>query len=109
MKDVNITKIQVIPKLYETDKIPLEKKTIYQKWDLKGVNFYWLIAELDKKQNLAFGYANLNDDLFAEWGYISMQEIIDNGAVLDRTWVPCTFDEAQRRINKFRKNSEQPK
>jgi len=26
-----------------------------------------MIAELDKKTNIAFGYANLNNDLFAEW------------------------------------------
>jgi hypothetical protein len=89
-----------IPNLYETDKIPLEKKIIYQKWDLKQLKFYWLIAELDKKENLAFGYANLNDDVFAEWGYISIQEIIDNGAEPDKTWLPCTFEEAQKRVQK---------
>lgn len=87
-----------IPNLYETDKIPLAKKIIYQKWDLKQVRFYWLIAELDKKANLAFGYANLDDDIFAEWGYISISELIDNGAELDREWEPRTFEEAQKRI-----------
>jgi hypothetical protein len=89
-----------ISKLYETDKIPLEKKIIHQKWHLTQANFYWLIAELDIKQNLAFGYANLNDDICAEWGYISIQELIDNGAEMDRTWQPCTFEEAQKRIQK---------
>jgi len=91
----------VIPKLYETDEIPTEKKIIYQKWNLKQVSFYWLISELDRKENLAFGYANLNDDTCAEWGYISIQELIDNGAELDRTWKPCTFEEAQKRIRKI--------
>jgi hypothetical protein len=88
----------VIPKLYQTDKIPFEKKVIHQKWDLKQVNFCWLIAELDRKENLAFGYANLNDDMCAEWGYISIQELMDNGAELDRSWQPCAFEEAQKRI-----------
>lgn len=87
-----------IPNLYETDKISLEKKIIYQKWDLKKIEFYWLIAELDKKQNLAFGYANLNDDVFAEWGYISISELIDNGAERDMSWQPCSFEEAQKRV-----------
>ncbi|MGQ0772001.1 MAG: hypothetical protein ACT4NT_04440 [Nitrososphaerota archaeon] len=91
-----------IPKLYETDGISLEKTIIYQKWDLKQVNFYWLVAELDRKENLAFGYANLNDDQFAEWGYISIEELIDNGAELDRFWKPCTFEEAQKRIRSSR-------
>lgn len=92
-----------IPKLYETDGISLEKTIIYQKWDLKQVNFYWLVAELDRKENLAFGYANLNDDQFAEWGYISIEEILDNGAELDRSWKPCTFEEAQKRIQEYKK------
>ncbi|MEW6043244.1 MAG: hypothetical protein AB1608_03185 [Thermoproteota archaeon] len=94
-----------IPNLYETDKISLEKKIIHQKWDLKKLGFYWLIAELDKKQNLAFGYANLNDDVFAEWGYISIAELIDNGAERDLSWQPCTFDEAQKRIRQYRKHN----
>ncbi|MEM2786290.1 MAG: hypothetical protein QXW37_00075 [Candidatus Nitrosotenuis sp.] len=92
-----------IPSLYETDKISLEKKIIYQKWDLKRLEFYWLIAELDKKQNLAFGYANLNDDVFAEWGYISISELIDNGAKRDLSWQPCNFEEAQKRIKQHKK------
>jgi hypothetical protein len=50
------------------DKASLTKKLIYQKWEIPQIGFYWLIAELDKKENLAFGYANLNDDMFAEWG-----------------------------------------
>jgi hypothetical protein len=94
---------QKIPKLYETDNIPFEKKIIYQKWEIPQIGFYWLISELDKKQNLAFGYANLNDDNFAEWGYISIEELMDNNALLDRDWKPCTFDEAQKKIREYRR------
>ena len=61
-----------------------------------------MIAGLDKKENLAFGYATLNDDHFAEWGYISIKELIDNGASLDRTWTPVTFEEAVKRIKQYR-------
>ena len=92
-----------IPKLYETDGIPFERKIIYQKWELPHVGFYWLIAETNKEGNLAFGYANLNDDQFAEWGYISIEELIDNGASLDRTWKPCTFEETKKRIQEYRR------
>ena len=59
---------------------PLEKKIIYQKWDLEKVGFYWLIAELDRRAEIAFGYANLNNDDFAEWGYITLYELEDSGA-----------------------------
>ena len=94
--------VEEIPKLYETEEIPAEKKIIYQKWEIPQIGFYWLIAELDRKENLAFGYANLNDDDFAEWGYISIKEVMDNGASLDRGWKSCTFEEAIKKIKQYR-------
>ncbi len=62
-----------IPELYKTEKTPAQLKIIYQKWEIPSLGFYWLIAELDKKNNLAYGYANLNDDLFAEWGFDNLR------------------------------------
>ena len=94
---------QKIPELYGTENISLERKVIYQKWEIPQIGFYWLIAELDRKKNLAFGYANLNDDYFAEWGYIDVEELVDNGAVQDRSWRPVTFEEAQKKIREYRK------
>ena len=93
---------QKIPELYGTENVSLEKKMIYQKWEIPQIGFYWLIAELDKKKNLAFGYANLNDDYFAEWGYIDIEELIDNGATMDRKWKPQSFDDAIKQIRKYR-------
>lgn len=94
---------QSIPRLYETENVPLEKKIIYQRYEIEELGFYWLIAELDKKKNLAFGYANLNNDVFAEWGYIDIQELLDNGARLNEEWKPCTYREAMERIAGERK------
>jgi len=91
-----------IPKLYATENIPFEKKVIYQRYEIEMLGFYWLIAELDEKKNLAFGYANLNDDELAEWGYIDINELIENGAELDREWKPCTYKEAMNKISKER-------
>ena len=92
-------KTEDVPQLYETEDIPAEKKVIYQKWEIPEIGFYWLIAELDRIENIAYGYANLNDDLFAEWGYISIDELIENNASFCPDWEPCTFEEAQKRIN----------
>jgi len=91
-----------IPKLYATENIPFEKKIIYQRYEIEQLGFYWLVAELDKKKNLAFGYANLNDDELAEWGYIDIDELVENGAVLDKDWKPCTYKEAMEKISKER-------
>jgi hypothetical protein len=87
-----------VPKLYETENAPLEKKIIHQRYWIEEIGFYWLIAELDRENNLAFGYANLCDDTFAEWGYIDVSELIRNGAVLDGDWKPCPFEEALKKI-----------
>ena len=87
-----------IPKLYETENIPFDEKIIYRRYRIKELGYYWLIAELDEKSNIAFGYANLNNDLFAEWGYISIDELELCGAELDEGWKPCKFREAMKRI-----------
>lgn len=87
-----------IPKLYETEETPTEKKMIYRKYELASRGFYWLIAELDPERNLAFGYANLADDQMAEWGYIDVRELLENGAELNRSWEPCTYREARQKI-----------
>jgi len=86
---------ETIPRLYETENIPLENKTIHQHYYLSwNAGFYWLIAELDPEQQLGFGYACLNDPPNAEWGYISIQELEDVGAALNEYWKPCRFKEA---------------
>jgi len=92
-----------IPKLYETENIPFEEKVIYRRYRLKEIGFYWLIAELDREKNLAFGYANLNNDAFAEWGYISINELIECGAQLDKNWKPCRYKFAIKRNERERK------
>lgn len=91
-----------IPRLYETEDVPAHQKTIYQKWEITQIGFYWLIAELDRKENIAYGYANLNDDVFAEWGYISISELVDNNAVRCQDWEPCTFEQAQKIMHQKR-------
>ena len=76
-----------IPKLYETDGVPFDEKPIVQIWYHRKVNFVWCIAELDMQTGEALGYANLNDDYDAEWGYINIHEIKKNGAELTETTI----------------------
>ena len=62
-----------IPRLYETEKIPLKEKLIYLHFFIGGCD--WYIAEYDG-EDLFWGYAILNGDFeMAEWGYISLQEL----------------------------------
>jgi hypothetical protein len=87
-----------IPGLYQTENVPLEDKIIFQRYHIKEIGFYWLVSELDQKENIAFGFANLNDEEMAEWGEIDISELVSNSAVLDSDWKPCTFSQAKKQI-----------
>ena len=61
-----------IPRLSETEHIPLEDKLIYLHFFLGDCD--WYIAEYDG-EDLFWGFAHLGDDQCAEWGYISFAEL----------------------------------
>ena len=66
-------RLSKIPKLYETEIIPLQDKLIYLHFFIGGCD--WYIAEYDR-EDLFWGFAILNDDFQnAEWGYISFSEL----------------------------------
>ncbi len=62
-----------IPRLYETEKIPLQEKFIYLHFLIGGSD--WYVAEFDG-EDIFFGYVVLNGDFgCAEWGYFSFSEL----------------------------------
>ncbi len=63
-----------LPKLYANEDagVSLPEVIIHMHFFIGGCD--WYIAEYDG-ENLFFGYANLGDDLNAEWGYISLEEL----------------------------------
>ena len=62
-----------IPRLYETEQVPLRDKLIYLHFFIGGCD--WFIAEYDG-QDIFWGFAILNGDLLnAEWGYIPFSEL----------------------------------
>ena len=82
-----------IPKLYETEHIPVEKKMIHLHFFIGGCD--WYIAEYDG-EDLFWGFAILNSDLQnAEWGYISFTELKE---IKISGWleIDCETDEAWR-------------
>ena len=63
-----------IPRLYETEGVPLREKKIYLHFFIGACD--WYAAEYDEEENLFWGYAILNGDLeMAEWGYIGFEEL----------------------------------
>lgn len=85
-----------IPKLYETEKIPLEEKVIYEKYFKAHLS--WFIAE--RKGDLCFGYfQNLATPHFSEWGYFSMSELKEYNVEKDKWFEPIKFKDLMNSEN----------
>lgn len=66
-------RLEKIPRLYETEDIPVRDKLIYLHFFIGGCD--WYVCEYDG-DDLFFGFAILNDDYeMAEWGYVSFSEL----------------------------------
>jgi hypothetical protein len=97
--------IQNMPHTYQTDKIDTKDKIVHLHYFLGGSD--WYIVEKDKGskddkiagvQRQAFGYSVLNEDYHdAEWGYISILELIQNNVELDFYWTPKKFSEVKKK------------
>lgn len=62
-----------IPKLYETEDVPLKDKEIHLHFFIGGSD--WFVSEYDGCDRF-FGFAILNNDMqMAEWGYVSFSEL----------------------------------
>lgn len=97
--------IKTMPSTYQTEGTPTRDKIVYLHYFYGGSD--WYIVEKDKgdkddrkqglgvgKQHQAFGYTVLNDDTdMAEWGYISIEELIDSNVELDLYFTPTKFGE----------------
>jgi hypothetical protein len=91
-------KVEHIPALYETDEMKRHPCVLH--YFFLGCD--WYIAEWDREQNLFFGYAILNNDLYnSEWGYISLDELLRIPMInLDYHFTPYTVEDALYRKNK---------
>ncbi len=65
--------LAILPKLYETEDVPLEEKVVHMHFFIGGCD--WYAAEFDG-EDLFWGFVILNGDfLNAEWGYFSLGEL----------------------------------
>lgn len=64
-----------IPPLFATESIPAEDKVVCARLFALASAATWYVAEFDREQCLAFGYADLGDPTCAEWGYVSIAEL----------------------------------
>ena len=80
-----------LPSMAEADKVDGEEQVVVQHWMLPRVNFHWWMVAFDPETRDFLGYANLNDDSNAEWGLIPEDELVENCASVDNTWIPKKF------------------
>jgi hypothetical protein len=65
--------LETIPRLYETESIPLKEKQIHLHFFIADCD--WYVAEFDGN-DMFWGFAILNNDYFnAEWGYFCLSEL----------------------------------
>ena len=66
-------RLDKIPRLYETESIPLKEKLIYLHFFIMDTDFF--ICKYDGEDTF-WGFVVLNGDLqMAEWGYINFSEV----------------------------------
>jgi hypothetical protein len=65
--------LKKIPALYATENTPLHQKYVYLHYFVGPCD--WWITELDSNSWEAFGYVNLGNPEYAEWGYIDLTEL----------------------------------
>ena len=64
---------EVLPKLYATENIKLEKKILQVRYRSINSNWEWYLIEYDKDKKLAFGYV-IGIEKDRELGYFSLEE-----------------------------------
>lgn len=80
-----------IPELYSQEES--EDPIVYLK--ITCLNSYWLITELDKEKEIAFGYAELIPG-GGELGYVSFEEI-------EALPYPITIEEIEKPLSEVKK------
>jgi hypothetical protein len=107
-------RLSKIPRLYETENIPLQDKLIHLHFFIGGSD--WFACEFDG-EDIFFGFAILNNDLInAEWGYISFSELkaikmngwLEIDCEVEHAWkIRCAFEVDKIREASGWRNKEQ--
>lgn len=87
------TLFNTMPKTYEQDGKG-DDAVVYLHYFRGDMDWYITEKDMEAEQHQAFGLADLGMG-FPELGYISIQELIDNGVELDLYWEPKTLREVK--------------
>lgn len=86
--------IRGIPVTYNTEDVAAQDKVLHLHYFKGGVDA-WIVERDVGVQQQAYGKITVMGGGWreAEWGYISIQELIENGVELDFYWTPKTVKE----------------
>ena len=87
--------IQTMPKTYEQDGMG-DNAVAHLHYFMGGYDWYITEKDMDGGTPQAFGLAKIHT---AEIGYISIDELVKNGAELDLYWEPKTLAKIRQRLN----------
>jgi hypothetical protein len=95
--------LRKLPKLYSTDgrgsNAKIYRVRLYRQCGiLPSDQFEWFLSEYDPNENVAFGYASLNDPLNSELGYVSIGELLGIGVKLDLDFKPLNLNEVKKKV-----------
>lgn len=82
--------INIMPKVYEQEELESKKRKFYLHYFTASSDFYISEKDTSNEQLQTYGFVCLNGDKQnAEFGYISIIEIINAGAEIDLHFKPC--------------------
>jgi len=84
-----------MPRPYATDGTPTDDKIVHLHYFSGGSDWYIVERDSSDEQLQAFGLACLQGE-YPEWGYISIQELIENGVELDLYFTPRPVSRLER-------------
>lgn len=82
--------IKGIPDLYETESKGIKNKVLLIRFYAEFTNWSWYVVEYDPENNIAFGYV---EGFEKEWGYFSIEELMENNVKRDEKFEPMRFGE----------------
>jgi hypothetical protein len=85
-----------MPRTYETEGIEIKNKKVVLHYFNHNSHAYIVEKDIENKQHQAWGLMQLND-WEPETGYISIQELIENGFELDLYWDEKTIGEIKNK------------
>lgn len=83
--------VNTMPRTYQTDGQGKAAVAYLHYFHAAGWDWYITERDMEVEQHQAFGWASPPDD-HAEAGYISIEELMQNGAELDLYWEPKSIE-----------------